>query len=227
MTDWAGLRDAYGSAEQVPALLAAAEEAGSEFGPALDTAWSHLCHQDTVYGARYAAIPLLADMCSRQPVRGLTPGLQLAGSILASTDGPTNLAEVRETYASEIAALHAVAEASLVLAEDDTEFIRPGDARGARRPGHLATAPQLLRRGRGAARMWSVRGRVAPAVRRQPTKDCQLECSRRQTRRHGRRASRGNAGSSTSEPGGSSWARNRGPQPALVLRHVDLSGMCC
>lgn len=123
MTDWAELRDAYGSAEQVPALLAAAEEAGTDSGPAWDAAWGHLCHQGTVYSASYAAIPLLADMCSRQPVRGFMPGLQLAGSILASADGPTYPAEVRETYASEISVLHVVAEASLVLAEDDIEFI--------------------------------------------------------------------------------------------------------
>lgn len=123
MTDWADLRDAYGSAEQVPALLAAAEESGTEFGPAWDATWSRLCHQGSVYSASYAAIPLLSDMCSRQPVRGVMPALLLAGSILASADGPANPAEVRETYAPAISALHAVAEASLGMAEDDTEFI--------------------------------------------------------------------------------------------------------
>ncbi|MEI7056376.1 hypothetical protein WBG06_11210 [Nocardioides sp. CCNWLW239] len=123
MTEWAGLRDAYGSAEQVPAILEAAELSGTEFGPAWDAAWSHLCHQGTVYSASYAAIPLLADMCSRQPVRGFIPGLQLAGSILASVDGPTNPVAVRDAYAPEISVLHAVAEASLGMSEDDTEFI--------------------------------------------------------------------------------------------------------
>ena len=34
MTDWAALRHAYGTAEDVPALLAAAEESGTDFGPA-------------------------------------------------------------------------------------------------------------------------------------------------------------------------------------------------
>ncbi|MFD7075842.1 hypothetical protein ACFV9G_16660, partial [Nocardioides sp. NPDC059952] len=123
MTDWAELRDAYGPAEQVPALLTAAEQSGTELGPAWNAVWSHLCHQGTVYSASYAAVPLLADMCSRQPVRGVMPAVLLASSILASTDGPTNPADVRETYASEISVLHTAAEASLGMAEDDTEFI--------------------------------------------------------------------------------------------------------
>ncbi|WP_182376886.1 hypothetical protein [Nocardioides sp. WS12] len=123
MTNWEELRDAYGSAELVPALLAAAEESGVVFGPAWDDVWSHLCHQGTVYSASYAAVPLLADMCSRLPVRGYMPGLQLAGSILASTDGPGDPTEVRASFAAEISQLRDIAEAALPLAESDTEFI--------------------------------------------------------------------------------------------------------
>lgn len=123
MTDWAQLDDAYGSAVHVPALLAAAEQSGVTFGPAWDDVWSHLCHQGTVYSASYAAIPLLADMCSRQPVRGFIPGLQLAGSILASTDGPANPNVMRATYAPAISRLRNVAVSALQLAESDTEFI--------------------------------------------------------------------------------------------------------
>lgn len=122
MTDWAALRDAYGSAEQVPALLMAAEESG-DFGDAWDDLWSHLCHQGTVYSASYAVIPLLADLCSRLPVRGYRSGLQLAGSILASTDGPSSHAQVRATYAEAISQMRDIAEAALPLAADDAEFI--------------------------------------------------------------------------------------------------------
>jgi len=121
-TNWADLRDAYGSAERIPALLDAAERSGDELGPAWNQAWSHLCHQGTVYTASYAAIPLLADICSRLPIRGYVPGLQLAGSILASTDGPSDPAAVRATYAAEIARLRDIAESALPLAESDTEF---------------------------------------------------------------------------------------------------------
>ena len=123
MTNWAELRDAYGSAERIPALLDAAERSEDQFGPAWNDAWSHLCHQGTVYTASYAAIPLLADMCSRLPIRGYMPGLQLVGAILTSTDGPGDPTAVRATYASEISQLRDIAESALPLAESDTEFI--------------------------------------------------------------------------------------------------------
>lgn len=55
MTEWASLRDAYGSAELVPALLAAIEEAGTDDGDLWVGLWSRLCDQGTVYSASYAA----------------------------------------------------------------------------------------------------------------------------------------------------------------------------
>ena len=70
MTEWASLRDAYGSAELVPALLAAAEEAGTDEGDRRDDLWSRLCHQGTVYSASYAALPALAEMSQRRPPAG-------------------------------------------------------------------------------------------------------------------------------------------------------------
>jgi hypothetical protein len=123
MTNWAELRDAYGSAEHVPALLAAAERSGDDLGPAWNDAWSHLCHQGSVYSASYAAIPLLTDMCSRLPARGYMPGLHLAASIFSSTDGPGDPTAVRASLAGEISRLRDIAESALPLAESDTEFI--------------------------------------------------------------------------------------------------------
>lgn len=123
MTAWGELRDAYGSAEQVPALLAAAESSGQHFGPAWNEAWNHLCHQGTVYSASYAAIPLLADMCSRQRPRAYAAGLHLAARIIASTDGPADSPAVRAQYAAHISRLRDLAEAALPLAETDTEFV--------------------------------------------------------------------------------------------------------
>ena len=57
MTDWAELQHAYGSAEDVPALLAAAAETSDETGKVWDDLWSRLCHQGTVYSASRAALP--------------------------------------------------------------------------------------------------------------------------------------------------------------------------
>lgn len=123
MTAWGELRDAYGSADGVPLLLAAAESSGEQFGPAWDDVWSHLCHQGTVYSASYAAIPLLANICSRQRPRGYLAGLHLAACIIASTDGPADTRSVRDQYAADIARLRDLAEAVLPLAENDAEFV--------------------------------------------------------------------------------------------------------
>lgn len=123
VTNWAYLSDAYGSSERVPSLLAAAGESGAEFGEAWDEVWSRLYHQGTVYSASYAALPLLAELCSRLPARGYMSGLQLAASILASTDGPESNSDVRAAFAAEIAQMRDIAETALRLAVDDTEFI--------------------------------------------------------------------------------------------------------
>lgn len=123
MTEWAALRDAYGAATDVPALLEAATSSGTEFGDAWDDVWSHLCHQGTVYSASYAAIPALADTCGKHEPSGYMAALHLAASILASTDGPEDPAVVRDRYREELAELHSIAERGLALAADDTEFI--------------------------------------------------------------------------------------------------------
>lgn len=88
MTDWASLRSCYGSAENVPDLLRAAERSGGDFGDAWDAVWNELYHQGTVYSASYAAIPILTAMSLRQQPRGYMASLHLAGAIIATNDGP-------------------------------------------------------------------------------------------------------------------------------------------
>lgn len=88
MTEWAPLWDAYGSADQVPALLAAAEETDAHEGGLWDDLWGRLCHQGTVYSGSYAALPALTEMSRRRTPAGYVPALHLAAAIIASTDGP-------------------------------------------------------------------------------------------------------------------------------------------
>ena len=45
MTDWALLTDAYGPADEIPALLA---DASTDDSSAWDELWGRLCHQGTV-----------------------------------------------------------------------------------------------------------------------------------------------------------------------------------
>jgi hypothetical protein len=122
MTEWASLRDAYGSAERVPVLLAAAA-AGTDEDGSWDDLWGRLCHQDTVYSASYAALPALAEMSLRHEPGGYVAALHLAASIVASNDGPEESALVRQRYAHELADLRAVAARNLQHAKGDTEFV--------------------------------------------------------------------------------------------------------
>jgi hypothetical protein len=120
VTNWTSLRDAYGSAGPVEALL---ERADTEDRAVWEELWSRLCHQGTVYTASYAALPWLADLAARQGPSGFVEPLFLATCIVASTDGPEEPAAVRTRYAETIRVLHEVAERLVSFASDDTDFI--------------------------------------------------------------------------------------------------------
>jgi hypothetical protein len=120
MTNWTSLRDAYGTAGPVEALL---ERADTDDRAVWDELWSRLCHQGTVQTASYAALPRLAELAARQDPSGLVEPLFLATCIVASTDGPEEPAAVRTRYADTIRTLHEVAEGLVPFAADDTDFI--------------------------------------------------------------------------------------------------------
>ena len=121
MTDWAALTDAYGSAVEVPKLLAAAGDDPSDRA-VWDELWGRLCHQGTVSTASYAAIPQLARIAAQRAPAGYVEPLHLVTAILASTDGPSDPG-VRERFAAEIATLRGLAERNLAHAKDDGEFV--------------------------------------------------------------------------------------------------------
>ncbi|MFC5266851.1 hypothetical protein ACFPJ1_32445 [Kribbella qitaiheensis] len=120
MTKWTSLRDAYGAARPVEALL---ERADTDDRAVWDELWSRLCHQGTVQTASYAALPRLAELAARQDPSGFVEPLFLATCIVASTDGPEEPAAVRARYADTIRTLHEVAERLVPFAADDTDFI--------------------------------------------------------------------------------------------------------
>jgi hypothetical protein len=123
VTEWASLRDAYGSAEQVPVLLAAAAAAGADEDDSWGDLWIRLYNQGTVYSASYAALPALAEMSLQHEPSGYIAALHLAASIIASTEGPENPALVRQRYEHELADLRTVAARNLQHAKDDIEFV--------------------------------------------------------------------------------------------------------
>ncbi len=137
MTDWSSLQHAYGSAGDIPDLLAAADsssdaaESGSDMAGTQredqrrvwDALWSRLCHQGTVYPASFAALPALAAMANRQRPAGYLQPLHLASSIISSTDGPPDLGAMRNKYTADLGALRDLAERNLALAGSSIEFV--------------------------------------------------------------------------------------------------------
>jgi hypothetical protein len=66
---WAGLSHAYGTAEDVPALLRRAGSAGDGAGNAISELYGRLFHQGTVYPATGAAVPFLVELARSAPTR--------------------------------------------------------------------------------------------------------------------------------------------------------------
>jgi hypothetical protein len=122
MTDWGALQHAYGSAEDIPALLASAAETRETTGKVWDDLWSRLCHQGTVYSASRAALPALAAMASSREPAGYQAPLHLAAAIVASRDGQQE-ADVRREYATDIATMRDLAERNLGHHDGFVDFV--------------------------------------------------------------------------------------------------------
>ncbi|MFI7299341.1 hypothetical protein [Streptomyces sp. NPDC050121] len=101
-TDWSQLRHAYGPADDIPGLFARLEggPGDREIWHAL---WSSLCHQGDVYGASFAALPVLMDIAAGRAAGDRDEAVGLAGCIVAEADEG-----LRARYAGEIAELLAV-----------------------------------------------------------------------------------------------------------------------
>lgn len=123
MVDWTQLRDVYGSTSEVPALLEAAASSTDWDSPTWQELWSRLYHQGSVAPASYAALPGLARLAVARPDVAVDPALLLFASIIASADGPPDVADARTRYAAQIAALIPVAEHKLDLVRDRTGTI--------------------------------------------------------------------------------------------------------
>jgi hypothetical protein len=121
MTDWRLLRDAYGSADGIPAILARLSPDPEDEG--WDALWSRLCHQGTVYSASFAALPfLVATMRTWSPEERAMP-LSLVAAIVASDDVHGARDECVRDLDSTIAECRDLALESLASTLPDTDFI--------------------------------------------------------------------------------------------------------
>lgn len=123
MTDWNALRDVYGSAADIPALLDDAASATEWDAPAWEELWGRLYHQGTVAPASYAALPALAEIATSRAELALDPALFLAGSVIAAKEGPPEIGDVRGVYAAQIMALRPIAEHKLELVTERADVL--------------------------------------------------------------------------------------------------------
>lgn len=120
MTDWSQLSHAYGSAEDIPALL---DQLASEPSPGRwNDLWSALCHQGSVYSASFAALPWLADAAGSDDREQAVSALNLAGAILAGSDQLHGAGDVRAQHAAEVQTLLAAVNVHLRTASDRNEY---------------------------------------------------------------------------------------------------------
>ena len=111
MNDWAKLRDAYGSATDIPLLLdQLSPEPNAEVWGEL---WSRICHQGSVYSASFAAIPRLTEAAAAWQPSARSMVLSLAGAIFAGDDQASEFAEMRTKYQDQLTQLRALAAETL------------------------------------------------------------------------------------------------------------------
>jgi hypothetical protein len=121
MTDWSKVSHAYGSAEDIPALL---DRIASGPKPELwSDLWSALCHQGSVYSASFAALPWLAGVAGSDDREQAVNALALAGAIMAGAEQPHGAGDVRAQHAAEIESLLAAVNQQLRTPSDRTNYI--------------------------------------------------------------------------------------------------------
>ncbi len=126
---WATLEQAYGTAEDIPHLLAhLATDAESELGALWMGLWATLWRGGRIYSASYAALPHLVAYASRQPAAERARALHLVASIeLARVGGvgPPLPDELAPAYHAAIASIPAVVAASVgePWSDDTTQIL--------------------------------------------------------------------------------------------------------
>ena len=123
--EWTKLQHAYGSAGDIPALLARARTTRAPTKHTDEpwfTLWSALYHQDDIYSASYAAVPDLVAMASECGAGIAAESLFLAASIELrrhESGAPTLPAELRAVYDQALARARPLATELARRAPDD------------------------------------------------------------------------------------------------------------
>lgn len=109
--NWSKLRDAYGSAEEIPRLLD--ELTPDPEAEVWTELWGRICHQGTVYSSSFAALPIIAEKATLWFPRQRLMALLLCADIISSRDGTLSGDASREAWLPLLPNLRAAAEESL------------------------------------------------------------------------------------------------------------------
>ncbi|MGW3287930.1 HEAT repeat domain-containing protein [Streptomyces sp. NPDC001002] len=121
--DWASMRHAYGSAEDVPGLLRAlASTDPAEREIALDAMYGGVHHQGDVYDSTLACIPFLFELAESEAVRERCGIVELLVSIGQEGEPPEGIAD--DAYAMACTAVRAGAEVFARLTADRDSGVR-------------------------------------------------------------------------------------------------------
>jgi hypothetical protein len=107
--EWKNLRHAYGSANDIPALLQQLRDLPSSEGDTEPwfTLWSALAHQGDVYSASFAAVPYVVEFLAQDPQRADHSYFQFPAwvEICRAKNGIDVPAELAQTYTAALARL--------------------------------------------------------------------------------------------------------------------------
>jgi hypothetical protein len=146
---WSKLMHAYGSAEDIPALLQQLRDFPAEVDYKSEpyfSLWSALCHQGDVYSASYAAVPHIVDAMLSSPSALRASPLQLVVCIelaRANVKGPPVPADLVESYTTAIRRLAEVTATAGRSAESEYECRLVAAALAVSR-GHIRLAEAII-----------------------------------------------------------------------------------
>lgn len=147
--EWKSLEHAYGSADDIPALLRELEA----FPPheryddePWHTLWSSLCHQSDIYSASYAAVPHILRIAAASPEHISSNYILLPTCIEASrlsSTAPPVPEHLASSYFEAIGRLPSIVAACFGRDWDD-EFVRTATAALCAAKGHGSLASAIL-----------------------------------------------------------------------------------
>ncbi len=149
--EWRQLDHAYGSAENIPALLRRLAEYPDERDYKSEpwfSLWSALCHQNDVYSASYAAVPHIVHLAQLHPDKATMSYFLLPTAIeidRVAGRGPALPLELEQDYFESLKHLGQIAAQQLKGATDELriQYLRGAIAIGR---GDTAEASRILER---------------------------------------------------------------------------------